>query len=294
MMDKVETYRGYTIVIEHDEDVNSPRENDNQATMICFHSRYNLGDYEEAKQYNNDPEQFWKSLSGIDEDEMEEDENSESGETLYLYEGRYYPIEGIRGLREAKIDAEYAYSYMGLLDHSGLHIYLGGGAHWSDGAGWDSGTIGVIYIAKKKVLDEYGHETWDEKAQATADRIFKQEVEDYDDYLTGNAWGYIIKEGVSQYVDDGGLDLAEDLEEMPEVDSGWGFIGDIDYCLKEGQSIIDATIRIKHEVEQMERGLPKRIRRNWGRRLRKMPMFLRSRDRLNYWGKEALRQILED
>jgi len=37
-------YKGYTIKIEQDDDPFSPRDNDNIGTMVCFHSRYDLGD----------------------------------------------------------------------------------------------------------------------------------------------------------------------------------------------------------------------------------------------------------
>lgn len=34
---------------------------------------------------------------------------------------------------------------VGMLDHSGVTFYVGGGAHWSDSQGWDSGTCGYIF-----------------------------------------------------------------------------------------------------------------------------------------------------
>lgn len=38
-------YKGYTIEIDQDSDCMNPREDmDNLGTMVCFHSRYNLGD----------------------------------------------------------------------------------------------------------------------------------------------------------------------------------------------------------------------------------------------------------
>jgi len=41
----METYRGYTIKIEPEEYIDeSPRDWDNLGTMVCFHSRYTLGD----------------------------------------------------------------------------------------------------------------------------------------------------------------------------------------------------------------------------------------------------------
>jgi hypothetical protein len=37
-------YKGYKINICSDDDPMNPRDNDNLGTMLCFHSRYNLGD----------------------------------------------------------------------------------------------------------------------------------------------------------------------------------------------------------------------------------------------------------
>jgi len=55
-MERIE-YKNYMIEIEQDEFSDSPREWDNLGTMVCFHSRYNLGDkhsmsIEEAKEFS--------------------------------------------------------------------------------------------------------------------------------------------------------------------------------------------------------------------------------------------------
>ena len=48
-MDAIETieYKGLTIKIYQDEDAENPRDWDNFGHMICFHSRYTLGDKHE-------------------------------------------------------------------------------------------------------------------------------------------------------------------------------------------------------------------------------------------------------
>ena len=45
-MDTLDTieYRGYKILIRRDEDPQNPRNDCNIGTMVCFHSRYDLGD----------------------------------------------------------------------------------------------------------------------------------------------------------------------------------------------------------------------------------------------------------
>ncbi len=46
MSDLIKQYelKGYKLNIYRDEEPFSPREDDNQTTMVCFHSRYSLGD----------------------------------------------------------------------------------------------------------------------------------------------------------------------------------------------------------------------------------------------------------
>jgi hypothetical protein len=65
-------YRGKTIEIDIDEDVESPRiDRDNVGTMVCFHRRYDLGDKHEFKE----PEDFKKWWQ----------ENGEGGVLMSLY-----------------------------------------------------------------------------------------------------------------------------------------------------------------------------------------------------------------
>jgi hypothetical protein len=40
----------YTMKLVQDESAESPRENDNFGTMVCWHSRYNLGDVQDPKE----------------------------------------------------------------------------------------------------------------------------------------------------------------------------------------------------------------------------------------------------
>lgn len=66
MENSIETinYRGYKINIFSDDDPLDPREWDNLGTMVCFHSRYNLGD----KHDFSDPDEFleWVKDIGLD------------------------------------------------------------------------------------------------------------------------------------------------------------------------------------------------------------------------------------
>lgn len=107
---------------------------------------------------------------------------------------------------------------LGLLDHSGLHMYCGGGSHWTDGAGWDSGTVGFIYATADMIRKEYGKRITKAVREKTR-KLLTGEVETYDQYLTGDVWGYMIEDAEGEH-----------------IESCWGFYG-FDYCKEEGLSI---------------------------------------------------------
>lgn len=95
-----------------------------------------------------------------------------------------------------------------LYDHSGITIST------SDFADrWDSGQVGYIYTTKKKLKENW--KKLPTKKEAT--ELLKNEVKTYDDYLTGNCFGFIEYE-----VDKCDLDH----EHKENVNSCWGFLGD--------------------------------------------------------------------
>jgi hypothetical protein len=102
-----------------------------------------------------------------------------------------------------------------LYDHSGLTMNTTGFS-----CPWDSGQVGAIYILREEA-DEWMRPdgTYDMEAMVS---ILKSEVKEYDQYLTGDVWGYTIE------TDDG-----------DDVESCWGFYGR-DYCETEAK---DACIK---------------------------------------------------
>jgi len=113
-----------------------------------------------------------------------------------------------------------------LYDHSGITMRTS-----SFSCPWDSGQVGMIYVDKDKVKKEWG---WKRLTQARREKIYKileQEVETYDDFLTGNVWGYNV-----EFEDDS--------------DSCWGFFGDTDYMITEAKSAIDYHIEQKRKRHQ--------------------------------------------
>lgn len=88
-----------------------------------------------------------------------------------------------------------------LLDHSGLRI-----ATHAFLCPWDSGRIGMAVITKKEIIENYGDDS--PASRARARRSLEAEVETYDQYLSGECYGYVLKD-----------------EYDVELDSCFGFYG---------------------------------------------------------------------
>lgn len=241
----------YCIHIQRDDNSESPRDWDNLATMACWHSRYNLGDKIEAKE----PEDFWRHLvlEYVSREEVESaafdgkfggirvTENEEEPGTYDIYEVCY--LAGFQTSREAQEYLEYskvsrAYLADYLLDDLTighcmmlmepyaewlpLWLYDHGGITMSCGSRtgqyanrWDSGQVGWIILSKKRIFKECGgitEENWRERAM----KYMEGEVETYDQYLTGDVYGFTLYEA-DPPEDDG--------PSWKEIDSCWGFYG---------------------------------------------------------------------
>lgn len=180
---ETEQYKGYTIKIEYDTDPMSPREWDNLGTMTCSHRRYNLGD-----------EQF------------------DAGN-----------FEGWDDVRASLVAAGARVILpLRLLDHSGISMSVGSDAHPHDPGGWDSGQVGFIYVTAAKLREEYSVKRITKAIEAKAEEVLRAEVTTYDEYLTGDVYGYVIEDP------DGN-----------DVESCWGFYGGTEYVMSEAKSIVD-------------------------------------------------------
>ena len=80
---------------------------------------------------------------------------------------------------------------LGLIDHSGISMYVGGGAHPHDSGGWDSGTVGIIYVTKDRLIEEYGEDTPENRK--TAEEVLRDEVDVYDSFIRGEWYGWRIE-----------------------------------------------------------------------------------------------------
>jgi hypothetical protein len=171
MMDYVEQYDSYdcTVRIYPDYDAPNPRvDYDHLCTMVCWHSRYELGDPDGIDKVQND----LGALCPYDAD----------------------PVE----LYNAVIEADFYVLPLYLYDHSGITMNTSGFA-----CPWDSGMVGFIYLTQAEA-DE--NDMTEQHAQA----MMRGEVEEYDMFLTGQVYGYVVR---------------HKKDSMAE-ESCWGFFGE--------------------------------------------------------------------
>ena len=81
---------------------------------------------------------------------------------------------------------------------------------------WDSGQIGFIYVTKDQLRKEYSVKRLSQKIIQRAEKILYSEVQTYDQYLTGDVYGYKLIECST-------CDKDHVHEEV--IDSCWGFYG---------------------------------------------------------------------
>ena len=130
--------------------------------------------------------------------------------------------DGWDEMREAIIRNENAGVILPLYlyDHSGITMNTTG-FHCP----WDSGQVGWIFISKEKMRKEYSYKRVSQKLIKRVSEYLKAEVKTYDQYLTGDCYGYCIT----------------NTETDEEMDNCWGYFGE-DVCLAEAESMIKTII----------------------------------------------------
>lgn len=106
-----------------------------------------------------------------------------------------------------------------------LYVYQHGGMTMNTtgfSCRFDSGQVGFIFASKKVLREEYGVKYVTQKVRDKALKVLLGEVETYDQYLTGDVYGYRIT----------------DTETDEGLDSCWGYYGS-DYCMEEAKRIVE-------------------------------------------------------
>lgn len=166
---KTYTLGNKTLEIVRDEDPTSPRTWDNLGTMACSHRRYNLGDPKKTK------------------------------EIIGTTEAHAMQNWILKKQKSKQIIVKPIYMY----DHSGITI-----STKPFSCHWDSGLVGWIFVPVKTAKEELGIKRMTAKQWKRVESYLEGEVETYDQFLTGDVYGFRIK------------------EDGEETDSCWGFFGD--------------------------------------------------------------------
>jgi len=231
MYEPVETieYRGHDIKIYSDMDPLNPRvDYDNVGTMVCWHSRYNLGDEHDF----SDPGTFWEELVRQECPELDERIEAARERTPWIAAQEEKCEAMIQRWIEDWIERNLLVLPLYLYDHSGITMNTGGFS-----CPWDSGQVGYIYVTKKRALEEWGGKRLTKERREKFLNYLRGEVETYDHYLTGSVYGYMIE------ANSDGVEAGYDCD-----DSCWGFFGygrdtDWDYMISEAKDAIDCEIR---------------------------------------------------
>lgn len=213
--------------IFHDSNASDPRKDfDNLGVMFCKHNRYNLGDkdaddpiieyrfaqldtraieilrhagFYNAPEHSADDSRIYDCENCPDDartdayletfiaecvDGMLSDEDVE-----HLYRVIRYPapweVEHVERKDIALCIPLYLY------DHSGITI-----SHGAFSCPWDSGQVGWHYITWKALEDN-----WPDKSLESARRCLEAELEEYDNYLRGNVYCFVIEDENGDVVD---------------------------------------------------------------------------------------------
>lgn len=180
--------------------------------MICWHSRYILGDDHTYIQ-----EEFLRILAfeaceGL-EDKVYHLENDVFNR-LCDWKG-FERTEELINAKVAKLIEKavcngYVILPLHLYDHSGITMSTG-----QFRCPWDSGQVGWIVCDDETIQREFDGD------RDKAEKVLEIEVAIYDDYLTGNVYGFIVEE-TNEFDEDG----EPVWDGCNELDSCWGFYGD--------------------------------------------------------------------
>jgi hypothetical protein len=129
-------------------------------------------------------------------------------------------------MKEAIIECENARVILPLYlyDHSGITMNTTGFS-----CGWDSGQVGWIFASENTLKKEYSVDVITDDVLEKATKVLEGEVETYDQYLTGDIYGFRISK----------IDKCNHgHEHKDEIDSCWGFYG-MDSVEEEGKKVLD-------------------------------------------------------
>ena len=220
------TLNNLTLSIYPDPDPLNPRtEYDNVGHLICWHRRYTLGDEHSYA----DPDDFFEDLieRGLTEDETNRLQrikdivyNLLPGPHTGLILSLETEISRLRDLALTRYVLLPVYAY----EHGGITLRVG----LPFSCPWDSGQVGWIYVDLATAQKEWPTDTIDRATQ-----YLIGEVDTYDLYLTGQAYGYVIADTDGE-----------------ELEACWDYLG-LEYAREDGQHALKTlaeSLPLQHEL----------------------------------------------
>jgi hypothetical protein len=118
------------------------------------------------------------------------------------------------------------YLNLNLYDHSGITMSTSNSYPYNDR--WDAGQVGIIYVTAEEIRKEWKVKRISKKLREKVINILECEVKEYDQYLTGEVYGYMARD-----------------KNGNECGSCWGFFGydSIKYMIKEGEAEIEWSMK---------------------------------------------------
>jgi hypothetical protein len=215
-------------IIKDDNPIN-PRENDNLGTMICFHTRYSLGD----KHDYHDKDEFLMSLleDQIGDTEKAESKYEELAEKVsrddYKLHGSY--SKAVDDEVFSFLEQKHIILPLFLYDHSGITIRT-----TDFGDRWDSGQVGWIYVNHDKLKSDLNIGNVTPEVVQHIEEALKTEVYEYDCYLRGECYRYKL------------------FENDVEIDSCYGFLGDVEDVKKQVTESLPEEAKSFAETEVLD------------------------------------------
>lgn len=157
----------------------SPREWDNLGTIAAFHRNYSLGEIQK----------FGDLLEELNCETWTDEKYSDIRDN-----------ECLDSLLQEMDKQGFIKLPVYMYEHSGITI-----STTPFGCRWDSGQLGIIFVSREKLKQEFGWERITPKRREKIEQQLRGEIETYDQYLRGEVYGLQLEIGGE------------------EVDSCWGF-----------------------------------------------------------------------
>jgi hypothetical protein len=148
--------------------------------MVCWHRRYNLG----KKHHYADVEGFMKALA-------RELDYAKFDKAQAKYDDNKMTDAQFRQVVAEIVEKNTVMLDLFVYEHGGIGMKASPVSFQAvDSAGWDWGQVGFYYATKEQVIKEFG--SFNKAAKEKARKLLNGEIENYDDYLTGNVYGFCV------------------------------------------------------------------------------------------------------